>query len=91
MEIDRTTEEYKREFRSQGQYLFRVIKANDINEIINVINKNVDLVSYKDDFDQIPLHICSSFRFSQRCSPICPDIRLHNFLHPLDLSNKLHI
>jgi len=59
MEIDRTTDEYKREFRSQGQYLFRVIKANDINEIINVINKNVDLVSYKDDFDQIPLHICA--------------------------------
>ena len=59
MEIDRTTDAYKKEFRNQGQYLFRVIKANDINEIINVINKNVDLVSYKDDFDQIPLHICA--------------------------------
>jgi hypothetical protein len=59
MEIDRTTEAYKKEFRKQGQYLFRVIKANDINEIINVINKNLDLVSYKDDFDQIPLHICA--------------------------------
>ena len=59
MEIDRTTDAYKREFRNQGKYLFRVIKANDINEIINVINKNVDLVSYKDDFDQIPLHICA--------------------------------
>lgn len=59
MEIDRTTEAYKKEFRNQGQYLFRVIKANDINEIINVINKNVDLVSYKDDFDQIPMHICA--------------------------------
>ena len=59
MEIDRTTDAYKKEFRNQGQYLFRVIKANDINEITNVINKNVDLVSYKDDFNQIPLHICA--------------------------------
>ena len=59
MEIDRTTDEYKKNFRDKGQYLFRVIKANDINEIISVINQNIDLVSYKDDFDQIPLHICA--------------------------------
>ena len=59
MEIDRTTDAYKKELRSQGQYLFRVIKANDINEITKIKKKNVDLVSYKDDFDQIPLHICA--------------------------------
>ena len=59
MEIDRTTDEYKKKFRSNGIYLFRAIKDGDVSEIIRVINHNVDLVAYKDDFNQIPLHICA--------------------------------
>jgi hypothetical protein len=79
MEIDRTTDEYKKNLRDKGQYLFRVIKAHDINEIINVINQNIDLVSYKDDFDQFPLHICAKRNLYEvvafllsRLSPIDP-------------------
>ena len=79
MEIDRTTDEYKKNFRDKGQYLFRVIKAHDINEVINVISQNIDLVTYKDDFDQIPLHICAKRNLYEvvafllsRLSPIDP-------------------
>ena len=59
MEINKNDENYQKEFIQKGQYLFRVIKAEDIDEIINVINQNNYLVSYKDEFNQIPLHICA--------------------------------
>ena len=59
MKIDRSTKEYKKIFREKGLYLFKVIKAGDIREIINVINHNVYLVTFKDEFNQIPLHICA--------------------------------
>ena len=42
-----------------GQYLFKAIKAGDIPEIIKFIDQNKYLVAYKDDFNQIPLHICA--------------------------------
>ena len=47
------------ELISNGQYLFKAIKAKEIPEIINFIDKNKYLVAYKDDFNQIPLHICA--------------------------------
>ena len=59
MNINKDDEEFQKEFMKKGQYLFRVIKAGDIDEIINVINDDNYLVSYKDEFDQIPLHICA--------------------------------
>ena len=58
MNINKDDEEFQKEFMKKGQYLFRVIKAGDIDEIINGINDDNYLVSYKDEFDQIPLHIC---------------------------------
>jgi ankyrin repeat protein len=77
MEINKNDETFKKEYVNKGQYLFRVIKAGDINEIINVINQNNYLVSYKDEFDQIPLHICAKRNIYQiiafllsRLSPI---------------------
>lgn len=77
MKINRNDENFKKEFINKGQYLFRVIKAGDINEIINVINQNYYLVSYKDEFCQIPLHICAKRNIYQiisfllsRLSPI---------------------
>ena len=59
MNINKDDEEFQKEFMKKGQYLFRVIKAGDIDEIINVINDDNYLVSYRDEFDQIPLHICA--------------------------------
>ena len=59
MNINKDDEEFQKEFMKKGQYLFRVIKAGDIDEIINVINDDNYLVSYKDEFDQIPLHLCA--------------------------------
>ena len=77
MEINKNDEIFLKEYTNKGQYLFRVIKAGDVNEIIKVVNDNISLVSYKDEFGQIPLHICAKrniyqiilFLFS-RLSPI---------------------
>ena len=77
MDINKNDENFKKELINKGQYLFRAIKDGDINEIINVINQNNYLVSYKDEFDQIPLHICAKRNiyqiiafFLSRLSPI---------------------
>jgi hypothetical protein len=59
MKVNKDDENYQKEFVKKGQYLFRVIKARDIDEMINVINQNNFLVAYKDEFNQIPLHICA--------------------------------
>lgn len=59
MKINKEDENYQKEFVKKGQYLFRVIKAGDIDEMIKVINQNNYLVSYRDEFKQIPLHICA--------------------------------
>ena len=59
MNVDKNNENFKKELMKKGQYLFRVIKAGDIDEIVNVINDDNYLVSYKDEFNQIPLHICA--------------------------------
>ena len=77
MNINKDDENFQKEFMKKGQYLFRVIKAGDIDEIINVINEDNYLVSYKDEFFQIPLHICAKRNIYQiiafllsRLSPI---------------------
>ena len=77
MSINKNEENFQKEYREKGQYLFRVIKAGDIDEIVNVINDNSYLVSYKDEFDQLPLHICAKRNLYQviafllsRLSPI---------------------
>ena len=79
MNINKDDENYQKEFMKKGQYLFRVIKAGDIDEIINVVNDNNYIVSYKDQFEQIPLHICAKRNIYQiisfllsRLSPIDP-------------------
>ena len=77
MSIDKNEENFQKEYINKGQYLFRVIKAGDVDEIINVVNDNSYLVSYKDEFDQLPLHICAKRNLYQiiafllsRLSPI---------------------
>lgn len=77
MNINKEDENFQKEFMKKGQYLFRVIKAGDIDEIVNVINDDNYLVSYKDEFNQIPLHICAKRNIYQiiafllsRLSPI---------------------
>ena len=77
MEINKTDEAFQKELINKGQYLFRVIKAGDINEMIRVINDNSFLVSYKDEFEQLPIHICAKRNLYQvisfllsRLSPI---------------------
>ena len=77
MEINKTDETFQKELVNKGQYLFRVIKAGDINEMIRVINDNSFLVSYKDEFEQLPIHICAKRNLYQvisfllsRLSPI---------------------
>ena len=77
MSTDKNDENFKKEYINKGQYLFRVIKAGDVDEIINVVNDNSYLVSYKDEFDQLPLHICAKRNLYQviafllsRLSPI---------------------
>ena len=77
MNINKNEENFQKEYINKGQYLFRVIKAGDVDEIINVVNDNSYLVSYKDEFDQLPLHICAKRNLYQviafllsRLSPI---------------------
>ena len=59
MDYNKNDANFQMELISNGQYLFKAIKAGDIPEIINFIDKNKYLVAYKDDFNQIPLHICA--------------------------------
>ena len=77
MKIDKNDEIFQKMLRNKGQYLCRVIRAGDIDEIVKVINNNNFLVSFKDEFDQIPLHICAKRNlyqmiafFLSRLSPI---------------------
>ena len=59
MDYNKNSSNFQMELISNGQYLFKAIKAKEIPEIINFIDKNKYLVAYKDDFNQIPLHICA--------------------------------
>ena len=59
MDYNKNDSNFQMELIENGQYLFKAIKAEDTQEIINVINKYNYLVAYKDDFEQIPLHICA--------------------------------
>ena len=59
MDYNKNDPKFQMELIFNGQYLFKAIKAADIPEIIKVIDRNKYLVAYKDDFNQIPLHICA--------------------------------
>jgi ankyrin repeat protein len=59
MDYNKNSSNFQMELISNGQYLFKAIKAGDIPEVIKFIDKNKYLVAYKDDFNQIPLHICA--------------------------------
>ena len=59
MDYNKNDPDFQMELIFNGQYLFKAIKAGDIKEIIKVIDRNKYLVAYKDDFNQIPLHICA--------------------------------
>ncbi len=59
MDYNKNDPSFQMELINKGQYLFKAIKAGDIPEIINLIKKYNYLVAYKDDFNQIPLHICA--------------------------------
>ena len=59
MDYNKNDSHFQMELISNGQYLFKAIKAGDIPEVIKFIDKNKYLVAYKDDFNQIPLHICA--------------------------------
>lgn len=59
MDYNRNDHQFQMDLILKGQHLFKAIKAGDIPEIIKFIDKNKYLVAYKDDFNQIPLHICA--------------------------------
>ena len=59
MDYNKNDPGFQMELILNGQYLFKSIKAKEIKEIINCIDRNKYLVAYKDDFNQIPLHICA--------------------------------
>ena len=59
MDYNKNDKNFQKELILNGQYLFKAIKAGDIPEIIKTIDKYKYLVAYKDDFNQIPLHICA--------------------------------
>ena len=59
MDYNKNDPNFQMELILNGQYLFKAIKAGDIPEIIKYIDRNKYLVAYKDDFNQIPLHICA--------------------------------
>lgn len=59
MDYNKNDPNFQMELIENGQYLFKAIKAGDIPEIIKFIDKNKYLVAYKDNFNQIPLHICA--------------------------------
>ena len=59
MDYNKNDQNFQMELILNGQYLFKAIKAGDIPEIIKYIDRNKYLVAYKDDFNQIPLHICA--------------------------------
>ena len=59
MDYNKNDPQFQKDLISNGQYLFKAIKAKDIPEIIKFIDKYKYLVAYKDDFNQIPLHICA--------------------------------
>ena len=59
MDYNKNDPGFQMELILNGQYLFKSIKAKEIKEIINCIDRNKYLIAYKDDFNQIPLHICA--------------------------------
>jgi len=59
MDYNKNDPQFQMELILNGQYLFKAIKAGDIPEIIKFIDQNKYLVAYKDNFNQIPLHICA--------------------------------
>ena len=61
-------ENYNQKLNEEGIYLFTVIKAGDIEEIINILNKTPNAIFYKDEFNQTPLHILAKRNIYQLVS-----------------------
>ena len=56
---EKSKQKYELQIHKQGQHLFQAIKANDIEEILNVVKNNNNILFYTDHFKQTPLHICA--------------------------------
>ena len=55
-----------------GQYLFQAIKAEDIEEVSKLLEKEeYNIVMYKDQFLQTPLHICAKRNIYQLVEKFC--------------------
>ena len=57
IDSDKKIKENQNLKQKNGQYFFKIIKANDIEEIIKFMKKNIFIMFYRDPFMQSPLHI----------------------------------
>ena len=59
LDKDETSFQKKIIMEKNGQHFFHALKAEDTDEIINIVNSNYFIMFYRDVFFQTPLHIAA--------------------------------